>query len=274
MITYKSAGYVGLSLPTLLDTCGESDRVWLWHNGDDEDTLDYLSGVRNDPRIAAFHHSRENVRLREPTRWLWNNSLAEFLSKVDDDCLVSEGWIDTFSSAHRANLNFGVVGSWRHPSPDFRPELARAKIQEFEGGHSLMRNLWVQGSGYLLKRSWVDRAGGTLKDTESFPSFCIRIARLGAVNGFYFPFVPEDHMDDPRSPHTLIRSDEDLLRRLPLSAQANGVKSVAEWVAQLERSAVLLQSSSFDVRDYSKWRIRGRNVQTRLRRIAGRRSQW
>src|SRR5699024_265627 len=31
MITYRSAGYLHLSLPRLLDTLGDRDRVWLWH---------------------------------------------------------------------------------------------------------------------------------------------------------------------------------------------------------------------------------------------------
>lgn len=273
MITYQSAGYLNLSLPQLLETCGDSDRVWLWHNGDHEATLDYLAGVRHDPRVAAFHHSRENVKLREPTRWLWRNSQADFVSKVDDDCIVSDGWIDTFSAAHAANPQFGVVGSWRHPDEDFRPELAHRKIQEFSGGHSLMRNAWVQGSGYLMKRSWIERVGN-LDDTESFTGYCIRVARAGAVNGYYFPFVPEDHMDDPRSPHTLIATDEDLRRRMPLSAKANGVTTVADWVAQLERSAVLLQAQPYDIRYYAPWRTHLRNARKRLARLAGRKSQW
>ena len=203
MITYRSAGYVHLSLPRLLDTLGPDDRVWLWHNGEDEATIEAIRPYREDDRVARFHHSRDNVRLREPTNWLWQNSRARFVSKVDDDCLVSHGWLDTFASAHDANPEFGVIGSWRHLDEEFRPELAQRKIQEFRGGHSLMRNLWVQGSGYLMPRALAE-AHGSLGPEESFTGFCIRLARAGAVNGFYYPFLPEDHMDDPRSPHTLI----------------------------------------------------------------------
>jgi glycosyltransferase involved in cell wall biosynthesis len=273
MITYRSAGYVGLSLPRLLSTCGPEDRVWLWHNGDDEATIEALRPFREDPRVARYHHSRENARLRAPTRWLWEGSSARYVSKVDDDCLVSPGWLDTFAAAHEANPDFGVVGSWRHPEEDFRPEQAARKIQQFAGGHALMRNLWVQGSGYLLARSLVQRHG-PLRDDESFTGFCIRLAKAGAVNGFYYPFVREDHMDDPRSPHTLIRTDEDLLRRLPLSAQANGVVTVEDWLAQLRRSAEVLQSASLDPRSYVGWRRRLRAVRHRAARLAGRPARW
>lgn len=273
MITYRSAGYVHLSLPRLLDTLGPDDRVWLWHNGDDEATIEALRAYHDDDRVAHYHHSRENVRLREPTNWLWTGSEARFVSKVDDDCLVSPGWLDTFVAAHDDNPDFGVIGSWRHPPEDYRPDLARHKIQEFRGGHSLMRNLWVQGSGYLVPRALVSQHG-PLRADESFTAFCIRLAEAGAVNGFYFPFVPEDHMDDPRSPHTLIRGDKDLLDRMPLSAKANGVSTVEQWTAQLVQSAEVLQGASLDPRVYSGWRRRVTGLRRRVRSATGRPATW
>lgn len=273
MITYRSAGYLHLSLPRLLDTVGEDDRVWLWHNGDDEATIEALRPFTSDARVYRYHHSRENVRLREPTNWLWQESSARFVSKVDDDCLVTAGWLDTFAAAHEANPEFGVIGSWRHPDEDFRPDLARRKIQIFQGGHQLMRNLWVQGSGYLLRRTLVERLRG-LQPAESFTEFCIRASLSGAVNGFYYPFVAEDHMDDPRSPHTLIHSDADLADRMPLSAAANGVSTVEAWTDQLRRSAVVLQSASLDPRDYSGWRAKVTALRRRMTRLTGRPARW
>lgn len=273
MITYRSAGYVHLSLPRLLDTLGPDDHVWLWHNGDDEATIEALRPFREDGRVARYHHSRENVRLREPTNWLWDGSRARFVSKVDDDCLVSPGWLDTFATAHDANPGFGAIGSWRHPDEDLRPELASRKIQEFDGGHSLLRNLWVQGSGYLLPHALV-QAEGLLGADESFTSYCIRLARAGAVNGFYHPFVPEDHMDDPRSAHTLIKDDHDLLDRMPLSAKVNGVTTVEQWIAQLQQSALVLQTASLDPRAYTGWRRRWSSARRRARSLVGRPARW
>ncbi|SEF17174.1 glycosyltransferase family 2 protein [Jiangella alba] len=273
MITYRSAGYLHLSLPRLLETCGPDDRVWLWHNGDDEATIEALRPYRDDPRVYRYHHSRENVRLRPPTSWLWTESEARFVSKVDDDCLVEPGWLDTFTAAHDANPDFGVIGSWRHPDEDFRPELARRKIQTFRDGHQLMRNLWVQGSGYLMPRSYVERLG-VLGETESFTGYCLRVARAGGVNGYYFPFVPEDHMDDPRSPHTLVRTDAELAARMPLSAQANGVRTVDDWLAQLRQSAYVLQTASLNPNAYRGWRRRAKAVRNRVQRLVGKPATW
>ncbi|SDT58879.1 glycosyltransferase [Jiangella sp. DSM 45060] len=273
MITYKSAGYLHLSLPRLLETCGPDDRVWLWHNGDDEATIEALRPYRDDPRVYRYHHSRENVRLRPPTSWLWTQSEARFVSKVDDDCLVEPGWLDTFTAAHDANPDFGVIGSWRHPDEDFRPELAQRKIETFRDGHQLMRNLWVQGSGYLMPRSYVERLG-VLGETESFTGYCLRVARVGGVNGYYYPFVPEDHMDDPRSPHTLVRTDAELAARMPLSAQANGVQTVDDWLAQLRQSAYVLQTASLNPNAYRGWRRKAKTVRNRMRRLAGKPATW
>ncbi|WP_207632383.1 glycosyltransferase [Occultella kanbiaonis] len=273
MITYRSAGYLHLSLPRLLESVGEQDRVWLWHNGDDEATIEALRPYLTDPRVHRYHHSRENVRLREPTSWLWGESSARFVSKVDDDCRVTPAWLDTFAEAHAANPQFGVIGSWRHPAEDFRPELAARKIETFAGGHQLMRNLWVQGSGYLMARSLVEKHG-LLGADESFTGYCIRAARGGAVNGFYYPFVPEDHMDDPRSPHTLIHTDGDLINRMPLSAKANGVRTVADWTAQLVQSGVVLQSASLDPRAYGGWRAKVTSAKRRVAKQLGRSAKW
>lgn len=268
MITYRSAGYLHLSLPRLLDSLGEDDRVWLWHNGDDEATLEALRPYTADPRVERFHHSRENVRLREPTNWLWQESTAEFVSKVDDDCLVSPEWLDTFAAAHRDIPGLGVVGSWRHWPEEFRPELAERKIQTFPGGHRLMRNPWVQGSAHLLRRQLAAEAG-YLREGESFTEFCLRLAMKGAINGFYFPFVHEEHMDDPRSPNTLIRTDADLADRLPLSAQRNGIRTVEEWIAQLERSAVVLQGAPYETKHYRGWRPKVKHLNQRIRKALG-----
>lgn len=273
MVTHRSAGYLTKSLGRLLESCDSDDRVWLWHNGDDHATLEVLADFLDDPKIQRFHHSTDNVRLIPPMQWLWSQSSARYLAKVDDDCMVDPRWLETLAAAHDDNPSFGVVGSWRPPDEDFRPAVAHRKIEEFNGGHRLLRNHWVQGSGFLLKRTWVERVG-TLRQQETFTAYCLRLAREGAVNGWYFPFVPEDHMDDPRSEHTLIRTDQDLLDRLPLSAQYLGVRTVEQWLRQLQRSAEVVQAASLDLRQYHGWRSRLRSLRRRAQRAIGRPAQW
>lgn len=273
MITYQSPDYVRRSLPHLLSTCDSHTRVWLWHNGDDEETLSVVRSYLDDERVHRFHHSRENVRLRPPTNWLWAEGDGDFVSKVDDDCLPQDGWVQRLRHAHEANPDFGAVGCWRFRDEDFVPELARRKIVAYEGGVQLLRNHWVQGSGYLLPRHLV-AAQGSIQEGQTFTHYCIALARRGAVNGWLYPFVREENMDDPRSPLTLLTDDEDLRRRLPLTAQSLGITTLQDWADQEHESAVAVQAATLDLRHYGGWRAKVRNGRKRLRRLVRGRGSW
>lgn len=273
MITYNRPEYTRLSLPRLLETCDESSRVWLWHNGRDEETLEVVTSLAHHPRVYEFHHSRENKLLREPTNWLWKHAKGDFLSKVDDDCLMPDGWLETLRQAHEDVPEFGVIACWHFRPEDFVPELAQHKIASFPGGHQLMRNCWVGGSGYLIKRQGLEQLG-LLNTCQTFSHYCIALARHGWVNGWYFPFLYQDHMDDPRSPHSLLRTDQDVQRCLPLSAVTNGVTTLRAWQSQLKRSARLLQQVPIDPRQYSGWRRLATKLQRRIWRLCGNKQQW
>lgn len=273
MITYQRPEYARRSLARLLESCDEHCRVWLWHNGDHAETLAEVREQLHHPRVHRFHHSIANVGLRTPTNWLWRNATGDYLSKVDDDCLVSPGWIQTLRGAHADVPEFGVIGSWRFYEEDFLPEQANRKIAGYPGGHRVLRNLWVQGSGYLAKREVVTRTG-PLGPRDSFTSWCVRAARRGYVNGWYYPFLPEDHMDDPRSPYTMYRSDDELRAQLPLSARTNGIRTLADWQAQLRRSALIAQTASIDPRQYVGWRRARRNLTRRVTRALTGKATW
>lgn len=268
MITYQRPQYVALSLPRLLQSCDEDTRVWLWHNGTDEETLDTVTSLADHERVHAFHHSATNEGLRVPTNWLWDKSDGAFVAKVDDDCLVDPGWITRLRAVHEGAPEAGVLGTWRFYDEDFDPRAER-KVVTLPGGNRIMRHPWVQGSGYLAKREVVD-AVGPLRDGQSFTRWCIEAAAQGWVNGWVYPFVHEEHMDDPRSPHTLFTDDETFLRLRPLSAKTTGVETVEAWTEQMRESARILQTWPADVRHYLGWRQRVRNLRRRLRRATGR----
>jgi hypothetical protein len=223
--------------------------------------------------VHRFQHSPTNLGLREPTNWLWREATGDYLSKVDDDCLPEAGWLEKLRRAHEDVPSFGVIGTWRFPDEDIDDELVAAKLADYPGGHRLLRNHWVQGSGYLLKRDVV-RQAGPIPEGESFTTWCLRTARLGWVNGWYHPFLREDHMDDPRSPHTIYRTDADFVARRPLSAQRTGVTTIAEWTEQMRHSALVVQAASLDLREYQGWRRRRRTAVRRIRLALTGRAPW
>ena len=268
MITYNRPEYTEMALKQLLATCDDDMRVWIWQNGSDPATLEFVKSMLDHPRIHKFHHSEENKRLNEPTNWLWENATGDFVTKVDDDCLMPEGWADTLRAAFRDEPKFGVLGCWRFPEEDFVPEVANKKIKEFSGGHQIMQNCWVEGSGYLMRTDSI-RKYGLLKPNDSFPRYCIRLAQAGWINGWYFPFLFQEHMDDPRSEHCELKSDEDFKRRPPLMAQRWGTESLEQWSDSFRREAYLLQDATIDPRHYSMWRARMRGIYQRIRSFMG-----
>jgi glycosyltransferase involved in cell wall biosynthesis len=272
MITFRRPRYVELSLRSLLETCPADSRVWVWHNGDDQATLDVVHSMREHPRFYRFQHSERNVGLHDPINWLWTEAEGDVVSKIDDDCILDPDWVQRLSEALAAYDRFGVLGSWRFQEEDYRPDLAQAKLATYEG-HTVLRNHWVQGSGFLFRRELI-KEFGALSAGETFTRWCVRVARAGYVNGWLFPFVHEDHMDDPRSPNTLYTSDEAFRALRPLSAIATGVNSVDDWLEQTRRDAVDVQRASLDLRNYVGWRFRRKNAIRKVRRTLTGRAPW
>jgi len=274
MITYNRPEYTRLSLGRLLETADERTRVWLWHNGDDAATLDVVKSFSTHPRVFEFNHSKENLRLRAPTNWFWGRAKGDYFSKVDDDCLLPDGWIQTLRDVHEKNPKLGVIGCWRFQESDFSPELANKKTVELGGGYKLLRNLWVDDSGFLMKRECVDRQG-PLRDNEWFDGrYSIRLSQAGWVIGWLYPFIMQEHMDDPRAPHTGLKSDADVLRAVPLTAQRNGITTLAAWDALLRRTAVDLQASPIDLKYHTGWRLMLKRGVGKAKRAIGIREQW
>jgi hypothetical protein len=274
MITCNRAGYTALSLKQLLDTCDDRMRVWIWQNGNHAETLGVIASFRNHPRIAQVHISNENKKLREPTNWFWQHSSAPLVAKVDDDCLVPPGWASTLVSAHRDAPNLGLVACWLFYDEDFVPDLANRKLLQLPGGrHQIVRNCYVQGSGYVMKRAVIDQLG-LLGPSESFTQYCIRAASAGWVNGWYFPFIHEEHMDDPRSPYCDLRSEDDFARNKPLTAVNHNVRSLEEWKNHNRWCARTALASSPDPLQHTGWRLTLRNGVKRLKRAAGWPEPW
>ena len=247
-ITYNRPHYTRLSLPRLLETCRSQDRVWIWHNGDHAETLEVAREHAGHPLVAKFHHSEENVLLRIPTNRFWECCDAPFLAKVDDDCLMPNGWIETLVRAHDSDPKLGILSAWPFIESDFREDIGGRKVRSF-GGTQVMVNPWTGGSGYVMPRSVID-ACSFIREGENFSGYCKRSAAAGFINGWLIPFVLMDHMDDPRSPNTGIRTEEDFQRFPGLSAQRFGMASFEELKAQTIQAALDVQQASPDICDY------------------------
>jgi len=273
MITYNRAEYTKLSLARLLESCDDEMRVWVWHNGDHQETLDVVKSMQDHPNFHHLEHSPENQKLRGPTNWFWEKSDGDFVTKVDDDCLLPDGWGADLRRMHLDNPELGIVGTWRFYDEDFVPHLANKKIIKLKREVEMMRNPWVQGSGYVMKREVIDQNGG-IGEAESFPWYCIRAALAGWENGWAFPFIHEEHMDDPRSPFCLIKTDEDFMAQRPLSAINDNLETLADWAARVRYMAQLVQAASPDPRRHIGWWRRWNSLKRRAGSLIGLKEPW
>ena len=111
----------------MLESCGDTMRVWVWHNGNDAETLAVVESMRGDPRFHRFHHSPDNRLLRAPINWLFEHAQGDLLGFVNDDCVVSPGWAHTLGTAHRDVPELGVIACWHFPVEEYQPALAEKK---------------------------------------------------------------------------------------------------------------------------------------------------
>ena len=249
MVTHNRPEYTDMSLSTLCSRVHDKARIVIWDNASSEKTIRVLKKFESKSSIETIIYSKKNLKLREPTNWFWKNySGADFFSKVDDDCLVPEHWCDILVKAHNDVKQAGILGCWRFFPEDFNEILAMKKIQTING-HQIMRNCWVEGSGYLMKGA-VIRELGLIKKNESFTTYCLRAASKGYINGWYFPFLFQEHMDDPRAEHTLLKTDNDLSAHPPLTAKNFNVTTIDQWTDWLKDNALRLQIASLDPYDF------------------------
>lgn len=248
MITFNRPEYTKLSLSCLCDTAPENARIVVWDNASSAETVGILKQFEGHPRIESIIYNKTNDKLHGPTNWFWMNSNdAELIGKVDDDCLVPDNWCEVLQQAHIDIPEAGVLGCWHFLPEDFNEEIAIKKIQTF-AKHKIMRNCWVGGSGYLMKRVVIERIG-YLRPKESFTTYCIRAAAKGFINGWYYPFLYQEHMDDPRTEHTDIKSEDDFQRLKPLTACTFNIDSREGWIEFLKKNARLLQIYSYNPND-------------------------
>jgi len=206
-ITYNRLEYTKLALASVLAEPTEEFSLTIWDNASTDGTVEYLKNEVNDPRIADIVFSKENVGQTDAVNQVWSKSKADLLGKLDNDCLVTAGWTRTLAKAHEDIPNLGVIACWHFFPEDFDYNQAQHKIQQF-GQHRILRHPWTCGTGFLLKRDTFRKFGSI--QAKATTQYWLKIALSGYVNGFYYPLIYQEHMDDPRSPNTLLNSDADL----------------------------------------------------------------
>lgn len=205
-ITYNRLEYTKLALERILADPSEAFDLTIWDNASTDGTAAYLKSEVSDPRIRDIHLSDTNIGQTEAVNTIWSRSKADLLGKLDNDCLMTPGWTRTLAQAHADIDELGVVACWHFFEDDFDAQRAAAKIQTF-GRHRIFRHPWTCGTGLLVKNDTYRRLGPI--QSKAMTHYWLTMAAAGYVNGFYYPLVYQEHMDDPKSQYARIQNETD-----------------------------------------------------------------
>lgn len=237
-ITYNRLEYTKLSLASVLADPTEQFSLTIWDNSSTDGTIDYLKNEVRDARIKQVVFSPKNVGQIAVLNQVWGNSYADLLGKLDNDCILTPGWSRTLAQAHRDIPELGVIACWHFMPQDFNFEKARHKIQRF-GRHRILRHPWTCGTGLLIKRDTYKRMGPIRSGNhpgQGTTQYWLGIARAGYVNGFYYPLICQEHMDDVRSKYNRIRSMSFERAYKPTDSWQRGdVRNYEDWEHMHER---------------------------------------
>jgi len=158
--------------------------------------IDYAAGAKASIRNSVIRAGTVGspniiiIRFRHSARC----KAANASWKLDNDCIMTPGWTRTFAFAHSEINLLSAVACWHYRRDDLVYDLAKKKIRRL-GRHEVLEHPWVCGTRFLDKAEVYRRLGLVQGDTLSH--YWIRTALAGYINGFYYPLIYQEHMDDP-----------------------------------------------------------------------------
>lgn len=269
-ITYNRLDYTRKALASVLQDKEEAFTLTIWDNASTDGTREFLRDEVNDRRIDDVVFSKKNAGQIYPVNTVWSASRCDLLGKLDNDCLVAPGWTRILARAHADIPRLGVVACWHFMEDDFNYERARSKIVEL-GGHHIVRHPWTCGTGLLVKRRVYEELGPLTGTSTS--DYWMEMARRGYVNGFYYPLVLQEHMDDPRSEHSHLKDEQAYQRAkaVTYNLKRHGQDTLRDRWRWRQEVLDNLLTGPWDIRYYSGWLGRMRNLLIRARRLYQRR---
>jgi hypothetical protein len=266
-LTHNRLDYTKLSLASVLADPTEEFSLTIWDNASTDGTVDYLRNEVKDSRIKQIICSKENVGQIVAANRVWGDSRADLLGKLDNDCIVTPGWTRILSQAHQDIPELGVIACWHFFPEDFNHDRAQHKIHTF-GRHQILRHPWTCGTGLLFKRDTYARLGPLRGDGTT--QYWLEMARSGYINGFYYPLVYQEHMDDPRSRHNRVHTMSfEKAYEHTFGWKTTTFCDLESYRSRNQKIVDVVLSGSSDPNFYSNKRQLRKRIWRRLSRLAG-----
>jgi glycosyltransferase involved in cell wall biosynthesis len=225
MITHNRRAYTELALERLL-ACEGDFSVWIWDNGSTDGCTELVRSMESQPHVGRVFLSPDNVMQGMPFEWMLKECGSAIVGKVDNDCLMPKRWLEPLSRAICERPELGVIGCWTFWPEDFDETIASRKIQRF-GDHRIVTNAYIGGTGLLVRTELCHRFPVSMRG--GIPIEQYRMSAAGFVNGWYYPLIWAEHMDDPRSSHCVLGESDGMTGTFALTALRRGHKTPQEY---------------------------------------------
>ena len=273
-IAYNRLEYTRRALASVLADPTEEFSLTVWDNASTDGTAEYLRTSVHDRRIKEMVLSKTNIGQINAVNRIWSSSEAELLGKLDNDCIMTPGWTRILAKAHQDVPQFGIVACWHFFESDFDFNRAAHKIETF-GNHRILRHPWTCGTGFLIKRSAYQELGPI--DGDATTHYWIKLAQRGYINGYYYPLVLQEHMDDPKSRYCQLTTAEgfEAAKGVTVTLEHPKVRNIEGLYWWREEVLNNILDETGDVRYYVGWRNRVRRMKKRMKKawrqaVAGR----
>ena len=265
-VSFNRLDYTRKALASILADSSEQFNLYVWDNASKDGTQEYLKNEVKDPRIQDIILSKENIGQIAAANKIWTHSKADLLGKLDNDCLVSPGWTRILAKAHKDIERLGAIACWHYFSDDFDYERAKHKMQKFDN-HQLLRHPTICGTGFLIKRDTFKKLGPIIGKATT--PYWLRMAMAGYVNGFYYPLVYQEHMDDPKSKYTMLKDEKSYqaAKKVTFNINSPGQETLADRWRWRQKVLDNLLDAPWDVKYYVGWRKKWRRFKGKLAEI-------
>jgi len=215
MVTYNRLEYTKLALESVLALDYPDLMIVLWDNASTDGTVDYVRQRLRDESRARLIASPENRGVVYPMNAVWwADHGAEMLVKIDNDTWVPPDLLRRLAECHGRSKRFGVLSGF-HFRAEGEALINVDGIQEFDGVRILAQP-HVGGCAVMVSRAVLGRLGPIPCRPEGQESpfmdfgwtfYQQKMTEQGLVNGYPWPLIHVDHMEDTRSPRC-VRTDE------------------------------------------------------------------
>jgi|GEM_PF-3387821 len=208
LITYNRIAYTKHCLEALLGVDYPHLEIVIWDNASSDGTQKYLQEKTNGIVNLSLHLSNTNEGVIRPMNEVWSSHRsAEILAKLDNDTRVPTDWLRRLIPCHLASEKLGVLSGFH-----FREEgekIAKETDILTLKNQQVLKQMFVGGCAITIRRELFEKfapipearpaADGPFLDS-GWTQFQQRLGDAGYFNGYPWPAVHVDHMEDTRSP--------------------------------------------------------------------------